>query len=63
MLLLKDAIEMDTKAPELQEKKFGKNVRNWMSRMLTKATNAAWNINLGIAGNLLTEALKAYYGF
>jgi hypothetical protein len=31
--------------------------------MKTKATNAVWNISLGVAGTLLTEALKAYYGF
>lgn len=60
---LEEAINLDQNAPELQEKSFGENVRNWIGGMLTKATNAVWNINLGVAGNLLTEALKAYYGF
>lgn len=60
---LKVAIERDKNAPELTEKKFGANIRQWMGKMLTKATDAIWNINLGVAGNLLTEALKAYYGW
>lgn len=60
---LKAAIEGDRNAPELTEKRFGANVRKWMGKMLTKATDAIWNINLGVAGNLLTEALKAYYGW
>jgi hypothetical protein len=60
---LRKAIDADEGAPEHEEQKFGKNVRNWLSAMLEKATNAVWSINLGITGNLLTEALKAYYGW
>jgi len=60
---LREALDADYGAPEHNEENFGKNVLNWISAMLAKATNAAWNINLGIASNLLTEALKAYYGW
>jgi hypothetical protein len=31
--------------------------------MLDKAVDASWQIELGIAGNLLTDALKKYYGW
>ena len=60
---LKTAIDADIDAPELDDKKLGANVRGWVKKMLAKATDAVWNINLGVAGGLLTEALKAYYGW
>ena len=60
---LKIAVENDTDAPEHHEKKFGKNVRGWISSMLTKATESVWNINLGVASGLITNALNAYYGW
>lgn len=59
---LKIAIDADVDAPELDDKKLGANVRGWVKKMLSKTTDAVWNINLGVAGGLLTEALKAYYG-
>jgi hypothetical protein len=40
---------------------FGQGVKAWMTKMLGKAVDASWQIELGIAGGLLTEALKAYY--
>jgi AbiTii len=40
---------------------FGKSVKTWMTKMLGKAVDASWQIELGIAGNLLTDALKAFY--
>jgi hypothetical protein len=61
VLHLKSAIDADSKAPELQEKKFGPAVRGWMQKMMSKAVDASWQIELGVAGGLLTEALKAYY--
>jgi hypothetical protein len=60
---LKVAVEKDSDAPEHKEKKFGKNVRGWTSSMLTKATESVWNINLGVASGLITNALTAYYGW
>jgi hypothetical protein len=34
-----------------------------MKGMLAKAVEGSWQIELGIASNFLTEALKAYYGW
>lgn len=58
---LKAAIDADKDAPELEEKKFGPRVKAWMQKMLGKAVEASWQIELAVAGGLLTEALKAYY--
>lgn len=58
---LEEAIEKDRDAPEYKEKKYGKNVRGWVSSMLTKATESIWNVELGIASGLITNALSAYY--
>lgn len=40
---------------------FGQGVRAWIGRMMGKVADASWQIELGVAGNLLTDALKAYY--
>ena len=63
IVALKEAIDKDGEAPEHKEKKFGKNVRAWTNSMLTKATESIWNVNLGVAGGLITNALTAYYGW
>lgn len=42
--------------------KFGTAVSGWFGRQMTRAASAAWNIELGIAGGLLTTALQNYYG-
>lgn len=60
---LKEAIKKDRDAPEHKGKKYGKNVRGWISSMLTKATESIWNVELGIASGLITNALTAYYGW
>jgi len=60
---LKEAIEKDRDAPEHKEKEYGKNVRGWISSMLTKATESIWSVELGIASGLITNALTAYYGW
>lgn len=40
----------------------GPGVRAWIARQFERAASAAWNIELGIAGGLLTTALQNYYG-
>ncbi len=60
---LKDAIEKDQGSPEHLEKKYGQNVRAWISSMLTKATESIWTVNLGVASSLLANALNCYYGW
>lgn len=39
----------------------GPAVRSWTKTMLGKVVDASWNIELGVAAGVLTEALKAYY--
>lgn len=59
---LRLAIEADKNAPDIDKRGFGSQVRGWMKEMLAKAVENSWQIELGIASNLLTDALKAYYG-
>ena len=47
--------------PLTAEQGFGPSVKDWMKKMWTKAVDTSWSIELGIAGNLLSDALKAYY--
>ncbi len=59
---LQGAIADDAK--DEQEKKkpgFGTRVKQWIGGMMSKAANASWTIELGMAGKLLTDALKRYY--
>lgn len=57
---LKHAIQHD---PEPDTKgKFGDKVSSWMGRMLTKAANGSWQVSAAAAGNLLAQAIGAYYG-
>lgn len=58
---LKTAVASDGDQVDAEKKTFGPAVKGWMSRMLTKAVETSWNIELGVAAGLLTEALKAYY--
>jgi len=58
---LKDAIDNDPK-PNTKGK-FGNRVSAWMGKMLTKAANGSWQISAAAAGNLLAQAVGAYYGF
>lgn len=58
---LKTAIASDEGKVDATSKSFGPAVKEWMAKMMKKAVDASWQIELGIAGNLLTEALKAYY--
>lgn len=60
---LEVALQTDEQASELVQKKFGPKVKNWMSSMLKKAIDATWQVELGVAGGLLTTALQRYYGW
>lgn len=59
---LKIAISEDGPQPDTQKKRFGPRVQEWIKTMFAKAVDASWQIELGIVGNLLTDALKRYYG-
>jgi adenine-specific DNA-methyltransferase len=58
---LQTAIDEDKGSVNAEKKSFGPAVKGWMSKMLAKVIDASWQIELGVAGGLLSEALKAYY--
>ena len=58
---LEQAIHADDGTPDVSSQRFGPRVRNWLSSMLNKAVETSWQIELGIASSLLTNALQAYY--
>jgi len=61
---LQSAIQEDANTPEVIDyvkRSFGPAVKDWMKRMLGKAIDTSWNIEVGIAGGLLTNALQTYY--
>jgi hypothetical protein len=60
---LEVAIEQDKKSVNIQERKFGLEVSNWMGGMVSKAATTVWNVNVGAAGSLLATAIAKYYGF
>lgn len=60
---LNDAIVNDSTSSEVTDKKFGKRVSGWIGKMISKAGSAAWDINVGAAGGLLSSAIAHYYGF
>lgn len=57
---LQTAIQSDPQ-PTMQNN-FGDKVSAWFGKMMTKAASNAWQIELAIASNLLTQALNNFYG-
>lgn len=60
---LKDAIEQDASIVNNDSKEFGPAVKSWLQTMLSKAVEASWNIELGIASSLLASTLNSFYGW
>jgi hypothetical protein len=60
--LLKAAIENDSDFFITGKDQFGPSVKSWMQSMVSKAIDASWQIELGVAGSLLATALNNYYG-
>lgn len=60
---LQIAINNDQKSHEVQEQKFGSNVKEWMKGMLSQVIEGVWEIEIATAGNLLTTAIQKYYGW
>lgn len=54
---------IDSEAPNIEEKKPGKNVGNWMTKMIGKAVDGSWQIGIGTAGELLATVIGSYYGY
>ena len=55
---LKDAIEQDSSRANSESKEFGPAVKSWLQMMLSKAVEASWNVELGVASSLLATALN-----
>lgn len=60
---LQTAIRSDDNTLEVSQKQFGPAVKTWLQSMLSKAVDASWNIELGVASSLLATALQNYYGW
>lgn len=58
---LQNCIQADS-SHRKDDQRFGPAVRNWLCTMLSKAVDASWQIELGIASNVLYTALQNYYG-
>lgn len=58
---LRHAIEADP--PKPQPGQLGERVQAWLGSMLMKASTGAAMIGTGAGGNLLADAVKAYYGW
>lgn len=54
---------IDDDNPDKTNMLFGEKVKTWVNSMMTKAMENSWEIGLGAAGNLLSEGIKAYYGW
>jgi hypothetical protein len=59
---LKSAIDSDSQTTIITKNEFGSNVKLWLQSMLSKAVDATWQIELGVASSLLATALNNYYG-
>lgn len=60
---LKSAIDADEEAVAQTPGTFGPRVKAWLETMWSKAVDASWQIELGVAGSLLAQALTTYYGW
>ena len=60
---LEIALSKDANTTDIAEKRYGPAVKTWFKSMMSKAIDTSWQIELGIAGNLLTTSLQNYYGW
>jgi len=60
--VLKEAIHSDSSVITDDSKEYGPAVKLWLQTMLSKAVEASWNVELGVASSLLATALNSYYG-
>jgi hypothetical protein len=59
---LENAVQTDAPTDEVTGRQFGPAIKSWMKQTLAKVVDGSWQIELGIASNLITDALKSYYG-
>lgn len=60
---LKTAIAADAAEGGPKQGEFGVSVKSWLQSMLSKAVDASWQIELGVASSLLASALQRFYGW
>lgn len=60
---LKKAIEKDAPIIDDSKREYGLEVKKWLQKMLGKAVDASWQVELGVASSLLATALNSYYGW
>lgn len=63
IMLLKEAISNDKELINETNKEYGPSVKKWLNNMFTKAVDASWNVEMGIASSLLATGLNNYYGW
>ncbi len=57
---LKLALELEPVRPTSSS--FGPKVSDWIGNMMRKAASGVWDVSVGAAGNLVAQAIAAYYG-
>lgn len=60
---LKTAIDEDGTQVDTENKQYGPRVKEWLKRMLAKAVETSWQVEVGVASSLLANALQHYYGW
>lgn len=60
---LKLAIDNDAGKANASSKSYGPAVNSWFKNMIGKAADGTWQINLGVAGNIISGLLNGYYGW
>lgn len=57
---LEKALHADPQPSKTQQ--FGKKVSSWIGNMVQKSASGGWEIGVAVAGQLLAQAISAYYG-
>ena len=60
---LKNALQAEPVSSLAEDKQFGPKVGMWMKTMFSKAVDATWQIELGVAAGLLTTVIQKFYGW
>lgn len=59
---LQAAIATDSYSVEVNSKRIGPRVKDWMLGMVKNAADGVWNVGMGAAGGVLSSAISGYYG-
>jgi hypothetical protein len=57
---LKEIVQSEE--PDRENKRLGLKANTWISKMISKSLDGSWAIGIGVAGKLLADAIKYYYG-